>query len=171
MRLPWRLIDGIPTSLTAAETAKLRDLAKDGLVLEVGSAYGYSAIQMAQAGAELVVAIDPHIGENPDSLDRMVVNVAVHGLGDRITIWCAKSAAALPLLDSGIFDLVFVDGDHSEDAVAHDIREAWRLLKSGGTLACHDWGEDSCGGVQAALGAWEHYPDEIVDTLWITRKP
>ena len=135
MRLPWKLVGGISTSLTAAETAKLRELASGGLVLEIGLAYGYSAIQMAQAGAELVVAIDPHMGENPDSLDRMVVNVAVHGLQDRIMIWCAESAAALPLLESGIFDLAFVDGDHSEDAVANDIRHAWRLLKPGERFA------------------------------------
>jgi predicted O-methyltransferase YrrM len=170
MRLPWRLIDGISTSLTAPETAKLRELAKDALVLEIGSAYGHSAINMAQAGAKLVVAIDPHAGENPDSLDRMVANIAVHGLQDRITIWCAKSAMVLPLLEPRIFDLVFIDGDHSEDAVANDVRHAWRLLKSGGTLAAHDHGEDSCPGVKAALDAWRK-PDEVIDTLWIARKP
>jgi len=170
MQLPWRTIGGIPTSLTSGETAKLRELAKDALVLEIGSAYGHSAINMAQAGAELVVAIDPHMGENPDSLERMVVNVAVHGLQDHITIWCATSQSALPLLESGMFDLVFVDGDHSEHAVAIDIREAWRLLKPGGTLAAHDYGEDSCPDVAAALNAWRQ-PDEITDTLWIARKP
>lgn len=175
MHLPWRIIDGISTSLTARETAKLRDLAEGGVVLEIGSAYGYSAIQCAEAGARWVLAVDPHAGENLGSYETMRENVSARRVEDRVTIWRTTSRKAFECLPDGMFDLVFVDGDHSEDAVAHDIREAWRVLKPGGWLACHDRGEDSCPGVQRAIDAWHvplvpQPPPEQADTLWIVRK-
>jgi predicted O-methyltransferase YrrM len=169
MRLPWREVDGISTSLTRGETAKLRRLAAGQVVLEIGSAYGYSAIQMAQAGARLVVAIDPHAGENPGSLERMQANVEARCLADRVAIWRIRSEHATTLLREGAFGLAFIDGDHSEQAVATDARMAWELLAPGGWLCCHDHGEDSCPGVAAALDAWRA-PDELIDTLWIARK-
>lgn len=170
MRLPWRDVDGIRTTLTAREIDRLRLLAVGALVLEVGSGYGYSSIHMAEAGARLVVAVDPHAGEVPGSLETMLGNLRDRGIEDRVAIVRATSQDALPLLAPGIFDLAFVDGDHGEAAVAHDIREAWRLIRSGGMLACHDYWEDWCVEVGPAIDAWRE-PDEVVDTLWLARKP
>ena len=90
----------IPTSLTPAETAKLRELAEGKVVLEVGSAYGYSAIHMAQAGARHVFAVDPHAGELPNSLAVMQRNLVTHGVAEKVTILLGFSQAVLPALDN-----------------------------------------------------------------------
>jgi len=50
------------------------------------------------------------------------------------------------------------------------IREAsaivLKLLREGGTLACHDYDEDTCPGVRQALDLWKT-PPKVVDTLAI----
>jgi predicted O-methyltransferase YrrM len=157
----------ISTSLTRAETDQLRWLAAGGDVLEIGSAYGYSAVVMASASAR-VVAVDPHTWLN--SYDAMVANLDAYDLRDRVDIRRSDSWTVLPELHAQgkRFDLVWIDGDHEAPTVAHDVEWARKLLRDTGTLACHDYGEDTCPGVRQALDAWKP-PPELVDTLAIYR--
>jgi len=164
--LSWRdvsLGDGpaISTSLTPAESDELRRLATGADVLEVGSAFGYSAILMALAGARSVIAVDPHVWL--DSWATMVANVEAYGVADRVTIWRGDSQTLLPTLGAA-FDLVWIDGDHEASAVARDVELARAVLRPTGTLACHDYDEATCPGVRAALDAWKP-PPRLVDTL------
>lgn len=170
MLCPWRdLAPGngpsISTSLTEAETLELSRLA-GGEVLEVGSAYGYSAIVMALAGAQ-VTAVDPHVWLN--SYGQMMANLGAYGVAEAVTIVRLGSEMALHDL-AGPYDLVWIDGDHSADAVARDVRLSLPLLAPGGVLACHDYGEDTCPGVAQALDAWRR-PDRVVDTMAIYVDP
>src|SRR5262252_170036 len=149
MHLPWRDVapgDGpaISTSVTAAEAAELACLAEGRAVLEVGSAYGYSAVVMALAGAR-VTTVDPHTWI-PGSLQAMQANLAAYGVSDRVEIIDEPSQAVLPwLAREGLsFGLVFVDGDHSAQAARHDIRWGLQLLEEGGTIAVHDYLEACC---------------------------
>lgn len=169
MKLDWRpvsLVDGlvISTSLTDVETVGLQNLAQGADVLEVGSAFGYSAIAMALGGARRIVAVDPHVWL--DSYDKMTAHLVAHGVADKVEIVRADSRDALPALvaDGQLFDLVWIDGDHEAHVVASDVHWARQLLKPTGTLACHDYGEDTCPGVRAALDAWKP-PPVVVDTL------
>ena len=156
MHLPWRDVapgDGpaISTSVTAVEAAELARLAEGREVLEVGSAFGYSAVVMALTGAT-VTAVDPHTWL-PSSHEVMAQNLAAYGVADRVTVVREPSQQALPWLakDGARFGLVFVDGDHTAEAARHDIRWALQLLDPGGTLAVHDYLEDCCcPGVRAA---------------------
>lgn len=170
MKLDWRPIalgDGpaISTSLTAAETDELRRLAADADVLEVGSAYGFSAVAMALAGAH-VTAVDPHAWL--DSYHVMVANLAAYGVTDKVEICRADSRVALPALavEGRTFDLIWIDGDHEAATVARDVQNALALLRPAGTLVCHDYDEDTCPGVRAALDAW-NIPPRLVDTMAI----
>jgi predicted O-methyltransferase YrrM len=170
VRLPWRdlapgLGPAINTSLTVRETDELRRLAAGAQVLEIGSAFGYSAIAMALSGAH-VVAIDPHL--QMASYEEMLANAGFYGVAGQIDIRRTDSRAELPMLhDRGdTFDLVWVDGDHSADMVTHDVTWARKLLRPGGTLACHDYDEETCPGVRQALDAWK-VPPKLVDTLAI----
>jgi predicted O-methyltransferase YrrM len=170
VKLEWRDVapgDGpaISTSLTLAETDELRRLAKDAYVLEIGSAYGYSAVAMALAGAR-VLAVDPHRWLN--SFGQMWANLVAYNVTSLVEIRATDSQSLLPkLAEENIrFDLVWIDGDHAAAAVAHDVEWARKLLRPGGTLACHDYDEDTCPGVRQALDAWK-VPPKLIDTLAI----
>lgn len=168
MKLEWRNVspgDGpaISTSLTLAETDELRRLADGADILEIGSAFGYSSVAMALAGGR-IVAVDPHAWLQ--SLSVMAANLAAYNVSSQVDIRAAYSQDILPdLVQEGrFFDLVWIDGDHEAPAVAHDVLWARKVLKPTGTLACHDYGEDTCPGVRQALDAWK-VPPRLVDTL------
>src|SRR6266498_2091269 len=118
MSLPWRPVpvDGGPpilTSITEAETAMLAELAATaGDTVDIGSAYGYSAVVMAKAGAR-VTTIDPHAGENPGTLDTLMANLQAYQ-ANTVTVSVGTSQEVLPRLPLGWFGLVFIDGDHRE---------------------------------------------------------
>lgn len=61
---------------------------------------------------------------------------------DRIDLRQDLSANVLPTLPTEAFDLSFVDGDHSRDAVVIDSVESFRLVKKGGYIVFDDyrWG-------------------------------
>lgn len=166
MKLEWRDVapgPAISTSLTAAETAELRRLARGADVLEIGSAYGYSTVVLALA-ARRVVAVDPHTAHG--SLSVLRANLDEYRASDRVEIRAGRSQDVLPDLLPGQFDLVWIDGDHTAETVRHDVEWARVLLREGGTLACHDYDEDTCPGVRQALDAWRR-PPKVVDTLAI----
>jgi predicted O-methyltransferase YrrM len=173
MHLPWRgmpvVADGplISTSLTANETQALARLAPGRDVLEVGSAFGFSACAMALAGARHVTAVDPHTWLN--SHEAMAANLTACGVTDQVTIVRGASPGALGGL--GPFGFVFIDGDHAAEAVTADVEAARKTLAGGGVLACHDLGEDCCcPGVRQALDIlFPDGPSEQVDTLAIYR--
>jgi predicted O-methyltransferase YrrM len=170
MQLIWRPITlgngpAIDTSLTAAETAELQRLAADADVLEIGSAYGYSAVAMALVGAR-VLAVDPH--HWLPSYEPMMAHLAAYGVEEQVEIARTDSWTLMPELFQARrkFDLVWIDGDHEAHTVAHDVGLGRLLLKETGTLACHDYGEVTCPGVRQALDAWK-MPPRLIDTLAI----
>ena len=175
MHLPWRGMppaegaQPISTSLTVNEAAALAGLAAGRDVLEVGSAFGFSACVMALAGAKHVTAADPHTWLN--SHEAMVANLAACGVTDQVTIARRASPDALDWL-TGPFGLVFIDGDHAAEAVTADVEATRKVLGSGGVLACHDYGETCCcPGVRQALDIlFPDGPSEQVDTLAIYRE-
>ena len=165
MHLEWRDVqpgpDGpaISTSVQDIEAAELGRLAAGKNVLEIGSAFGYSACVMALAGANHVTAVDPHTWI-PGSLQVMGDTVGAYGVGDQVTILAMSSYTVMPELaeDGDRFGLIFIDGDHSYPAVRHDGEWAAKLLEPGGTIAFHDYGEDCCcPGVRHAIG--DMYPE------------
>jgi len=158
----------ISTSLTVNEAAALAELAVGRDVLEVGSAFGFSACVMALAGAKHVTAADPHTWLN--SHDAMTANLAACGVADVVTVVRGTSPAALDGL--GPFGLVFIDGDHGAEAVAADVAAARAVLADGGVLAVHDFGETCCcPGVRQAMDIlFPGGPSEQVDTLAIYRE-
>jgi predicted O-methyltransferase YrrM len=170
MHLPWRDVapgagPGISTSITAAESAELSKLAEGRDVLEIGSAYGYSAVLMALAGARSIMAIDPH--QQLGSYPAMAANLGFYHVEKRVHIVQGLSGAVLPGLAEK-FDLIFIDGDHQHGAVLADVRMALEHLAEGGILACHDYGEDTCPGVGWALDQmFPGGPSRLIDTLFV----
>lgn len=54
-----------------------------------------------------------------------------------------KTPEAFSLLNTHSFDLAFIDGDHSHPAVREDIRGCHRLVRPGGIICGHDYGQVS----------------------------
>jgi predicted O-methyltransferase YrrM len=156
------------TSLTEAETMRLQELAEGRMVLEVGSAYGYSAIAMAH-NANYVVSVDPHAGELSDSLPIMQANIELYRMVRKIGVVIAHSQDFLPILQQAgaKFGLVFIDGDHRSPTVGKDILAGSELIAKTGHIAVHDFGEVTCPDVQDAVERW--FPDQgtLIDTLWV----
>lgn len=168
-----RLVDGVGPAIKAGvsdlEAAELRCLARGASVLEVGSAWGYSAVLMAKVARSLV-SVDPH--QDFDSLPTFAANLEDHGVTHKVRTMVATSREALPqLLGEGRrFDLIFIDGDHSAAAVAFDGLWARHLVTPRGVIAFHDYSTEVTAQVVEGLKGWRHF-DRLVDTLAVYEAP
>ncbi len=66
----------------------------------------------------------------------------------RIKLLLQDSRDFDPAPYKGMFDVVFVDGDHSYELVKNDTLKAFQLLKKGGVILWHDYAPKSPGLVQ-----------------------
>lgn len=165
--LGWEHGPAFSTAIQDDEAARLGELAAGRHVLEIGSAYGYSAAVMALARALSVTAVDPHTAVPSGPV--MAACLEALKIGDRVTMVREYSGTALPrMLAAGRrFGLVFVDGDHQAHAAAADLGMAMPLLEQGGTLAFHDYRDPDCPGVAQVLdGLFPAGPDRLTGTLW-----
>lgn len=178
----------IPTAVSEAEALRLAKLAEGKRVLELGAHLGFSTVVLARAARELH-SVDWHRGDlvagEGDSLGQFRANLRSHGVEDRVVVHVGAFEAVLPTLAPGSFDLIFIDGCHSYEAVRQDIELARPLLAPGGTLALHDYDRESCPGFRE--GDWGGFtasdfgvtravdelgaPEEIVDTLAVLQVP
>jgi len=58
---------------------------------------------------------------------------------DRVIMLEMDSVAAAEHIADAELDYIFIDGDHSYDAVCKDLRAYWSKVKPGGIFAGHDW--------------------------------
>lgn len=123
--------------LLPSEGSKLAELATDKNVLEIGSYCGLSTVCMART-ANHVTALDYFDGRGTPSpqntLAQFTANIARYGLTDKVT--ACKPGQALPRRK---YDLVFIDADHSEEAVEADVQLAMSVLEDNGLIAFHDY--------------------------------
>lgn len=96
-------------------------------VLEVGTAIGYSAIRMANAGASYIDTIEI----NHETAEIAKGNVEKAGLSDKIIIHEGDGKDILPTLDE-TYDLIFIDA--AKGQYTEFFKHGMRLLKKGGIL-------------------------------------
>ena len=134
---------------------------RPSVIIEVGTWKGQSAINMALAAKALglstaIVCIDTWLGSGENwhifqgSLNRVngyptvyyqfLANVCHHGLQDHIIpLPVASLGGARVLKNRGICaDMVYLDGDHTEDAVLAALENFKLLVRRGGLLFGHD---------------------------------
>ena len=75
----------------------------------------------------------------------------------------AYSHDAVNNFADGFFDFVYLDADHTHDAVLNDLRAWWPKVKTGGVLAGHDYVKNRPDRpwirVAQALSTWGREPD------------
>ena len=59
--------------------------------------------------------------------------------GDRVELICGFSVEVAERFDDDSTDFVYLDGDHSREAVEADVAAWWPKIKEGGVLAGHDF--------------------------------
>jgi predicted O-methyltransferase YrrM len=117
-----------------------------GRIVEIGSWKGRSTAWLA-AGARLagssVYAVDPHVGSREDAdaatFESFRTNLANAGLADYVEPLVMTSVQAAQLVDAPI-ELLFIDGDHSYEAVSRDAAIWLPKLMEGATVMFHDVG-------------------------------
>jgi len=121
----------------------------DSTILEIGTAWGFSCAVLAQAAPQArIITLNPKAHEFDKAREHLAQfpNVLCLNMGSREYLWSGLEI---------MFDMVWVDGDHSTEGIRHDF--AWfDQLKVGGLILFHDYTpkgapERPCQSVYSAL--------------------
>ena len=168
-----RAIDGW---MTPSELAFLQALALSlpdaATVIELGSWHGRSTVAIRQAlpATAQLYAVDSFSGDQVTSgafdeaeLERFMSNTSPHGPIEPVA---SDTLTAAARFSERSVDMVFVDADHSYDAVRRDLLAWAPKLKHGGVMCGHDWGWV---GVRVAVR--ETYGGVgVFESIWYTRR-
>ena len=150
-------VNGIETHLTDSEKVFLYQISKKTAaltILEVGSYKGASAVCFATGSPKQakIYCIDTWDNRSMsegqyDTFQIFQDNVSQFSY--KIISIRGDSNDSIKSLQHLSLDILFLDGDHSYDAVLNDYKNYFPLLKSGGFLLMHDagWAE----GVQTVI--------------------
>ena len=159
-----RTVGSKMTALGLAYVAELVEQAPEGVLVDLGTWNGASALMMAKADPERwVVSIDNY-QEPEDAItgkgQRPTFEQVSRRLDGRLVSLMVQDTADLtPIPEVWDFALVLVDADHTGWGVRRDI-EAWApLVVDGGIMAFDDYGSarwpEVKPTVDALMGDWE----------------
>jgi predicted O-methyltransferase YrrM len=127
-----------------------------GVILEVGSAWGRSTIVLAaaskSAGREKVVAVDPHTGdisqvkEGQEPINThhdFLRNIRRFDVDDWVQPIVLRSVDAAKEWDGRPIRLLYIDGWHTYEAVKADIESWFPYLVRGGIILFDDYSNAS----------------------------
>ncbi len=128
---------------TVAEHEALRNAAKGRkVIVEIGVAEGVSALALREAMDERgrLYLIDPfHLGRVPGVRAlRRAAGAAVNSVRRGEVQWVEKFSFEAAKEWNTPIDLLFIDGDHSYEAVARDWEDWHRFVVPGGVVLLHD---------------------------------
>ena len=137
--MAWMKLVPLPAPTLLGILWAAAKLSRPARYLEIGSRQGHSLAMVHDAApACRLTAVDfwpaEYAGE-PDSYAFFHGNLA--RLGAEAVCHQGNSHDLLPTL-AGPHDLILVDGDHSQEGAAADLRDAARLLAPGGILLFDD---------------------------------
>lgn len=118
-----------------------------GRFMEIGCFLGRSTVYLAQAiqqsGKDIrVYAVDPWMNYDgrEDFESQFLENIHQCGVADIICPMKMSSAEAAQQFQDGLFDMVFIDGDHCLEAVQEDVALWFPKIKpTSGMMAGHDY--------------------------------
>lgn len=145
MTVAFTFPEDILSAVTREECERLAELAKDGLVLELGAQFGRSTFALASV-AKVVHVVDWHKGDEfsgeSDTFHQFQSNLQRYRLTKKVVSFVCRNEVILPAL-KGIFeyDLAFIDSYAAREAVEQDLRLVRPLVRAGGVIAVHDYGD------------------------------
>lgn len=107
-----------------------------------GNAHLHMYSQLFKNQESKSIAIDPFGGgtgnsTHPDAEHLFRANLSEYL--DKITIIKNISDNVLPNINENDFDIIYIDGDHTGDAVYKDAKNCWNLLKKEGVMIFDDY--------------------------------
>ncbi len=138
---PKSKITGIPGWLTHDEEMELYQRAdefENGVFLEIGGEFGRSAGAMAATKRGKVYSVDIRFDGELGEIHAK--NIEEAGLSEYVIRVAAdsKELHSKPKFRSRKFDVVFIDGDHSEEGAYLDLVNWCPKVRGGGYLLVHD---------------------------------
>jgi len=129
----------------AYRTSKL-----EGDILEIGSAWGRSAVLLGHASRKPIWSIDPHTGgrayiergDVQESFEIFKANLAGNGLEKRVKILKHTTEDVIEkklLPDSLKFSMAFIDGLHTARGVEIDFEMTLERMVQGGVMVFDDY--------------------------------
>jgi predicted O-methyltransferase YrrM len=128
------------------------------VIVEIGSWMGRSSVVLAKSISDrwnpTVYCVDPWNAQGPEQYGRELQKQGVQASDLFATFWSNMERAGVQdivqpcpgtseywstILSHQQIDMLFIDGDHSYEAVRDDILNWTPMLKEGGVLALHDF--------------------------------
>lgn len=123
---------------------------------------------MDESGKQFIAHVRS-LGETRPLLDVVKGHVKGCGLVDHVTLVQATSQAALDIIKEPKVDFIFIDGDHSYEAVRTDINGWWSRLKVGSYMAGHDYGSYMSVN-RAVREIFYRFSIETINGSWLVKK-
>ena len=131
-------------------------------IVEVGSWKGASAIAMAKVNHRVrVTCVDTWQGSSSDHTlvraseedvySAFYENLKNSGVFSQISVRPGKSTDVAKDWDGGKVDMIFIDANHTYEAVKEDIAAWWPLLMPDGVMIGHDYRTTNFPGVDKAV--------------------
>jgi predicted O-methyltransferase YrrM len=133
-------------------------LNKESIVLEIGSHNGVSTSLFAFY-AKKVYAVDVWFSPKLKN-EIMPIYKNINFIG-------GSSVSVIPTLENNYFDMIYIDGDHSYEAVKNDIKLSMSKLKQNGYLCGHDYDSNIKNDVYRAVNEILGIPEKVYeDQSW-----
>lgn len=114
------------------------DLPKKAAMIEIGTYAGESTSMFASSGKfKQIHTIDPY--DIPNGINVQMEAKINCRYWDYIQFWRNYSFDCHHCFKDGMFDFVYIDGDHTGEAVARDIELFMPKVKKGGYIGGHDY--------------------------------
>jgi predicted O-methyltransferase YrrM len=119
--------------------------------------------------------VDWHLGDvsagSKNSAENFIRNIVRYGVRSKIVMHMGRFSDVVPLFKPNLFEMIFLDGCHTREAVMADIDMAKPLLAAGATMAFHDYSHSFPGVIYcvekfaASLGA----KVDVIQTLAVVK--
>jgi len=159
------------------------------IVAEIGVWEGDNARHLMDLNLRHLFLIDPykayerHSQEEVDeAMGIALPKIASHPNAYKTSFIRMESVGAATLFTDEYFDYVYIDGNHTPDAVSQDLEVWWPKVKAGGYFAGHDYSSSAgvmravdqfCGARSLKIFSWappgtEDGPGHLAD--WLIEK-